>query len=218
VTTSLIHLIETTGLVAIFLAMILESMGIPLAVEVVAPLGGALAAAGKFSLVEVIVAVVAGNLIGSFIAYGLALRYGRRLVLGPGHYIGLSEGHLELADRFFARFGSWAVLIGRVLPVICGYISYPAGLARMRPVWFGITTLIGATVWATVLATVGYKLGEHWRQFANALGALTIPFVLVLVALIVVAYVLGRRWVHRQTAVPAATSSEPAATAADDPK
>lgn len=203
-TTSLVHLVETGGLIAIFLAMILESMGIPISVEVVAPVGGALAAAGKFSLVEVIVAVVAGNLIGSFIAYGLALRYGRRLVLGPGRYIGLSDGHLQLADRFFDRFGAWAVLVGRVLPVICGYISYPAGLARMRPLWFGITTLIGATVWATVLATVGYKLGENWRAFANALGALTIPFVLLLVALLVVAYVLGRRWVHRQTAVSAA--------------
>jgi membrane protein DedA with SNARE-associated domain len=208
VTTSLVHLVETGGLVAIFLAMILESMGIPISVEVVAPVGGALAAAGKFSLVEVIVAVVAGNLIGSFIAYWLALRYGRRLVLGPGHYIGLSEGHLQLADRFFARFGAWAVLVGRVLPVICGYISYPAGLARMRVVWFGITTLIGATVWATVLAVVGYKLGENWRTFANALGALTIPFVLVLVALIVVAYVLGRRWVHKQTAVPVAARDD----------
>lgn len=207
-TTSLVHLVETGGLIAIFLAMVLESCGIPLAIEVVAPLGGALAAAGKFSLVEVIVAVVAGNLIGSFIAYGLALRYGRRLVLGPGRYIGLSEGHLELADRFFARFGAWAVLIGRVLPVICGYISYPAGLARMRPLWFGIMTLVGATVWATVLATLGYKLGEHWQQLANALGRLTVPFVLILIALLVVAYVLGRRWVHRQTAAPAVTAED----------
>ncbi len=207
-TTSLVHLVETGGLIAIFIAMVLESCGIPLAIEVVAPLGGALAAAGKFSLIEVIVAVVAGNLVGSFIAYGLALRYGRRLVLGPGRYIGLSEGHLELADRFFDRFGAWAVLIGRVLPVICGYISYPAGLARMRPLWFGITTLVGATVWATVLATLGYKLGEHWQQLANALGRLTVPFLLVLVALVVVAYVLGRRWVHRQTAVPAASAGD----------
>lgn len=208
-TASLIHLVETGGLIVIFLAMVLESCGIPLSVEVVAPAAGALAAAGHLSLIGVIVAVVAGNMVGSFIAYGLARRYGRGLVLGPGRYIGLSEGHLELADRFFERFGAWAVLIGRVLPVICGYISYPAGLARMRPLWFGITTLIGATVWATVLTTVGYKLGENWRLFANALGALTIPFVLVLIALIVVAYVLGRRWVNRQTAVPAATAEDP---------
>ncbi len=210
-TASLVHLIETGGLVAIFLAMILESCGIPVAIEVVAPVGGALAAAGKLNLAAVIVAVVAGNLIGSFVAYGLARRYGRRLILGPGRYIGLSEGHLDLADRFFDRFGAWAVLIGRVLPVICGYISFPAGLARMRVVWFGVTTLVGATVWASALAIVGYKLGEHWEQFANALGALKVPFIIVLVGLVVVAYILGRRWVHRQTA-----TTPVKATRADD--
>jgi membrane protein DedA with SNARE-associated domain len=201
-TASLIHLVETGGLIAIFLAMILESCGIPVAIEVVAPVGGALAAAGKLSLVGVIVAVVAGNMIGSFIAYWLARRYGPRLILGPGRYIGLSEGHLQLADRFFDKFGAWAVLIGRVLPVICGYISFPAGLARMRLVWFGITTLVGATVWAAFLTIVGYELGHEWPRFANAVGALTIPFVLLLVALIVVAYVLGRRWVNRQVHMP----------------
>lgn len=207
-TASLVHLIETGGLIAIFLAMILESCGIPVAIEVVAPVGGALAAAGKLNLGAVIIAVVAGNVIGSFIAYGLARRYGRRLVLGPGRYIGLSEGHLELADRFFARFGAWAVLIGRVLPVICGYISYPAGLARMRVAWFAVMTVVGATVWASLLTLIGYKLGEHWEELANALGALKVPFVIVLVALIVVAYVLGRRWVHRQTTPVGATRAD----------
>jgi len=210
VTSSLIHLVETGGLIAIFLAMILESAGIPIAIEVVAPVGGALAAAGKLSLVGVVVAVVLGNLVGSFIAYWLARRYGPRLILGPGRHIGLSEGHLQLADRFFDRFGNWAVLIGRVLPVICGYISYPAGLARMRLIWFGVMTLVGATVWAVFLTIVGYELGHEWQRFANAVGALTIPFVLLMVALIVVAYILGRRWVHRQTAVPAAVARDDA--------
>lgn len=211
-TASLVHLIETGGLVVIFLAMILESCGLPIAIEVVAPVGGALAAAGKLNLPTVIVAIVAGNLIGSFVAYGLARRYGRRLILGPGRYIGLSEGHLLLADRFFERFGAWAVLIGRMLPVICGYVSYPAGLARMRLVWFGIATLVGATVWASAFAILGYKLGQHWEDVANALGSLTVPAILVMVGLIVLAYVLGRRWVHRQTSAMAA---DPAAEAVD---
>lgn len=199
-TASLIHLVQTGGLVAIFLAMILQSCGIPLSVEVVAPVGGALASQGKLPLAGVIIAIALGNLVGSFIAYALARRFGRRLILGPGRYIGLSEGHLLLADRFFKRFGVWAVLIGRVLPVICGYISYPAGLVRMRPVIFGVMTLIGSAVWATILTVIGYSLGRHWQQFADTLGALTIPFVIVLVILVVIAYLLGRRWVHQQTA------------------
>jgi membrane protein DedA with SNARE-associated domain len=197
VTASLIHLVEAGGLVAILLAMILESCGIPLSVEVIAPVGGALAAQGKLSLVGVILAVLVGNLIGSFIAYALARRYGRRLLLGPGRYIGLSEGHLALAERFFIRFGTWTVLVGRVLPVVCGYISFPAGLARMRVLPFGIMTVIGAAIWASFLTLIGYELGQNWERLANALGALTIPFVLVIVVLLVVAYVLGRRRITR---------------------
>lgn len=200
-TASLIHLVETGGLVAIFLAMALESCGIPIAIEVVAPVGGALAAAGDLSLAGVLVAVIGGNVVGSFVAYWLAHRFGRRLILGPGRYIGLSDGHLLLADRFFGRFGAWAILIGRVLPVICGYISFPAGLARMRLVWFGVMTLVGAAIWATFLTLAGYFLGQNWQRFANAIGVLTIPFILVMVALIVLAYILGRRWVHKQTAI-----------------
>ncbi|MGH7922408.1 MAG: DedA family protein [Candidatus Dormibacteraceae bacterium] len=115
----------------------------------------------------------------------------------PRSYIGLSERLLSLADRFFARFGVWAVLIGRVLPVICGYISFPAGLAHMRLVWFTIMTLVGCAIWAIFLTVVGYKLGQDWQGFANTMGALTVPFVLVVVVLIVIAYVIGRRWMHK---------------------
>ncbi|MGH9103366.1 MAG: DedA family protein [Acidimicrobiales bacterium] len=179
--------------------MILESCGIPLSVEVIAPVGGALAAQGKLPLVGVIASVVIGNVIGSFMAYGLARRFGRELILGPGHYVGLSEGHLELADRFFSRLGVWAVLVGRVLPAICGYVSFPAGLARMRLLPFGIMTLIGSAIWATFLTVIGYKLGRHWQQFAHALGTLTIPFLLALIVLIVLAYLLGRRWVRQRS-------------------
>lgn len=196
-TASLIHLVQTGGLVAVLLAMILESCGIPLSVEVIAPVGGALAAQGKLPLVGVILAVLVGNVIGSFIAYALARRYGRRLLLGPGRYIGLSEDHLALAERFFTRFGTWTVLIGRLLPVVCGYISFPAGLARMRLLPFGIMTVIGSAIWASFLTLIGYELGQNWQKLADSLGALTIPFVLGIAGLLVVAYLLGRRRVTR---------------------
>lgn len=197
-TPSLVHLVEVGGLVAIFLTMILESCGIPLSIEVIAPVGGALAAQGKLPLVGVIVAAVIGNLLGAFIAYGLARRFGRRLVLGPGRYVGLSEGHLALADRFFARMGAWAVLIGRVLPAIRTYISFPAGLARMDVLPFGIMTLVGSALFATFLTLAGYKLGQHWQQLASTLGKLTIPFAILLCALVIIAYLIGRRWVHQR--------------------
>ena len=207
-TTSLVHLVETGGLIAIFLAMILESMGIPISVEVVAPVGGALAAAGKFSLVEVIVAVVAGNLIGSFIAYWLAFRYGRRLVLGPGHYIGLSEGHLQLADRFFARFGACG---GARRPGAARDLWVHLVSGRPRPDARGLVRHHDADR----SHRLGYRPGGRRLQARRELadvrqrpGCAHHPLRPVLVALIVVAYVLGRRWVHKQTAVPVAARDD----------
>lgn len=199
VSSSLIHAVETWGLAAILLTMIVESCGIPLSIEVVAPIGGALAAQGRINLAGVILAATIGNVIGSLIAYWLARRFGRAIVLGPGRWIGLSEGHLELAERFFGRFGAWAAFVGRFLPVIRTYISFPAGLAEMSLVPFTLLTALGSLIWAGALAYAGFRLGQHWQDVERALGVLTIPFLLVAIALVVVAYVLGRRWVHGRT-------------------
>src|SRR5207247_438913 len=81
-------------------------------------------------------AIVVGafaNLVGSLVAYVLAARFGEPLLLGPGRYVGIRRHHLELADGWFQRWGLLAVFVGRVLPVIRTYISFPAGLARVEP-------------------------------------------------------------------------------------
>src|SRR2546425_9427164 len=131
----LIQIISAGGLLAIFLTMAAESAGIPISSEIVVPLGGALAAQGKLSFVGVVVAASAGNLLGSLIAYLLVRRYGEALILGPGRRVGLTTGHLRLANRFFDRWGLPAVFAGRLLPVIRTYIPFPAGLSRisLRP-------------------------------------------------------------------------------------
>src|SRR5437660_799897 len=116
--------------------MAAESAGIPISSEIVVPLGGALSAQGRLSFGAVIVAASLGNLGGSLVAYGLSRRYGRTLVLGPGRRVGLNQMHLRLADRFFERFGWLAVFIGRLLPVVRTYISFPAGLSNVRVVPF----------------------------------------------------------------------------------
>src|SRR5439155_1291622 len=81
-----------------------------------------------------VAAIIAGgvaNLVGSLIAYGVAARFGEPLLLGPGRYVGIRRHHLEMADGWFRRWGLVAVFVGRVLPVIRTYISFPAGLARI---------------------------------------------------------------------------------------
>src|SRR2546428_2639224 len=113
----LIQMISAGGLIAIFLTMAAESAGIPISSEIVVPLGGALASQGKLPFIGVVIAASAGNLLGSLVAYLLVRRYGDELILGPGHRVGLTAGHLRLANRFFERWGLFAVFYGRPFPV-----------------------------------------------------------------------------------------------------
>src|SRR5256884_7965146 len=139
----LIQIISAGGLLAIFLTMTAESAGIPISSEIVVPLGGALASQGKLSFVGVVIAASAGNLLGSLVAYLLVRRYGEVLILGPGRRVGLTAGHLRLANRLFERWGLFAVFIGRLLPVIRTYISYAVFCLKKKIVPFTLATLAG---------------------------------------------------------------------------
>src|SRR6267143_2698017 len=163
-TQSLISLVGTWGLPAIFVTMTAESAGLPISSEIVVPLGGALASQGKLNLVLVVAVSSLANLVGSLIAFYLTRRFGERVVLSrAGRWLGLSKGHLRLANRFFDRFGLWAVFIGRLLPIIRTYISFPAGLSRIGYVRFTLATLAGAIPWNFGLAYAGFLLGQHWE-------------------------------------------------------
>src|SRR3979411_1544860 len=143
----IIQIISAGGILAIFVTMAAESAGIPISSEIVVPLGGALASQGSLPFVAVVVAAPLGNLVGSLVAFWLTQRYGRAVILGPGRRLGFSEGHLRLAERFFERFGSIAVFVGRLLPVVRTYISFPAGLSRMGVTRFATLTLLGSIPW-----------------------------------------------------------------------
>ena len=190
----LISLVGSWGLIAIFITMTGESAGIPISSEIVVPLGGALASQGRLSLPAVIAVSSVANLVGSLIAFWLTRRYGERVVLSrAGRWIGLSRGHLRLAHRFFDRFGLWAVFLGRLLPIVRTYISFPAGISRIGYVRFTLATLAGAIPWNFALAYAGYRLGEHYEAVAAYLGPLVVPIAVAVVILLAVAWWFGRR-------------------------
>jgi membrane protein DedA with SNARE-associated domain len=189
----LIQIVSAGGLLAIFLTMAAESAGIPISSEIVVPLGGALASQGKLSFVGVVVASSAGNLLGSLVAYLVVRRYGEAVILGPGRRVGLTAGHLRLANRFFARWGLFAVFAGRLLPVIRTYISFPAGLSRITVVPFTLATIGGAIPWNLALAYAGFKLGQNYERVSGAIGPFTLPIAIIVLLLIVAAYYYGRR-------------------------
>jgi len=194
-TAALSGFVASYGLLAVFVLMVLESCGFPFPSEVIMPTGGLLAATGHIQggIVAVILAGAVGNLVGSLIAYGLAARFGEPLLLGPGRYVGIRPHHLEMADGWFRRWGLPAVLVGRVLPVIRTYISFPAGLAKIDLKKFSLLTFVGALPWCAALALVGYVLGRNYERISGPLEKGAIAIALAVAVAVLVWYFRGRR-------------------------
>lgn len=192
------HFIATYGYLAVFVLMVAESACIPVPSELIMPLGGALAAGAvaghHLSLTLVIVAGVAGNVVGSYIAWAVGWYGGQAALRRWGGRFWLREHDIEVANRWFDRYGPRAVLIGRLLPVVRTFISLPAGIARMRPLRFGVYTTIGCIPWTTALAVAGYAVGKNWESIASAFhGPTYIIAAVVVVALVVTAWRYRRR-------------------------
>ncbi len=198
-TQALVNLVTNYGLLAVLVLMAAESCGLPFPSEVIMPVGGALAAAGHLNLGLVILAGAVGNLVGSAVAYWLAARFGTPLLLGPGRRVGFSEKHLAMADRWFDRYGLLAVFIGRVLPVIRTYISFPAGLAGVRRTPFALLTFVGALPWCAALALVGFELKSNYDTIAGPLSKAAIVIALVVAIGLVVWFLRVRASANQDT-------------------
>jgi membrane protein DedA with SNARE-associated domain len=209
-TQQLISLVSTWGFIAIFITMVGESAGLPISSEIVVPLGGALASQAKLglggTLVQLILVVAVSsvaNLTGSLIAFYLTRRFGERVILSrAGRWMGLSKGHLRLAHRFFDRWGLWAVFLGRLLPIVRTYISFPAGLSRIGYLRFSIVTLLGAIPWNFGLAYAGFLLGQHYETVATTLAPFAIPLAILVVIILGLAWWFGRRLGEEEDAKP----------------
>lgn len=164
--------ISKVGYLGVIVLMGIESACIPLPSEIIMPFAGALTVPdvalqyGRtvFSLFWVATAGAIGCNLGSVVAYEIGFYGGRPLIEKYGSYILMSRHDLDLADRFFTRFGSAAVFIGRLLPVIRTFIALPAGIARMPRLRFHIYTFVGSWPWCLGLAWIGMKLGERWHS------------------------------------------------------
>ncbi len=157
-----IAVISAGGYLGIVLLMALTSAGIAIPSELIMPFAGYLVAQGKFSLIGVATAAAIGENVGAGIAYQIGKSGGRPLIARYGRYVLIDTPHVEAAERFFARWGSAAALIGRLLPVVRSFIAYPAGIAHMNRVKFHLYTTLGSWPWCFALAWIGMKLGKAW--------------------------------------------------------
>jgi membrane protein DedA with SNARE-associated domain len=189
--------IASYGVLAVFLLMTAESACIPIPSEVIMLLGGALSAgavAGAHpSLLAVCVAGVAGNVVGSYLAWAVGRFAGPAAVRRFGRYVWLREHDLERAEEWFARRGALSVCVGRLLPVVRTFISLPAGTAGMPALRFGLYSAVGCIPFITVLALAGHAVGARWQSIADAFHGPTYIIAGLAAVAIVVAIVRHRR-------------------------
>lgn len=159
----IINTISLLGYGGIILLMAIESACIPLPSEVIMPFSGFLVFDGRFNLWLVGLAGAVGCVLGSIVAYWVGAYGGRPLIEKYGKYILISHHDLDLADRFFKKYGDIAIFFSRLLPVVRTYISFPAGIAKMRFWHFVLYTFLGSFPWCLGLGYVGLKMGENWE-------------------------------------------------------
>lgn len=176
-----IAVISRMGLPGIVLLMAIESACIPLPSEVIMPFSGYLVFLGEHSLWAVSLAGAFGCVVGSVPAYYLGMYGGRPLIERYGKYVLVSPRDLDLADRWFARYGEATVFFARLLPVIRTFIAFPAGVARMDMARFLAYTFAGSLPWCLGLAYIGMVMGENWpalreyfHKFDVAIGAVLV--------------------------------------------
>jgi membrane protein DedA with SNARE-associated domain len=179
------------GVPAVFLLMILESACLPVPSEVIMLFAGYLVSIDRMGLTEAVIAGTAGNLVGSWIAWGVGMSGGRALLERHGRYVHITPARLDMADRWFARRGERIVLIARCLPIIRTFISLPAGIARM-PFWrFTLYTAVGSLPWVLALTLLGVQVGSKWDEWHKRLEVL--DYVVVAGILAGIVYLVMRR-------------------------
>jgi membrane protein DedA with SNARE-associated domain len=196
---------------ALILFGFLEAACIPIPSEVTFGFAGVLAYQGHLNLVLVIIIGSLAELAGSYASYAVGRVGGKPLVHKWGRYVLVTQGDVDRAERFLAGRGAWAISLGRMLPFIRAFTSIVAGLVRVPAARFGVFSLIGTVIYATVLSLIGYEVGHAWGSINHGLTIAT--YILVAIVVIVIAgFVLYRlRQFRREGAQAKAAGQEPAA-------
>jgi membrane protein DedA with SNARE-associated domain len=157
--------IDAAGALGVALLVALESIIPPIPSEIVLAMAGYLAGEGRFNVVLVVLAATAGSLAGALVLYWLGAAAGEdRLKRWLDKLPLVDRDDLEKADRWFERHGRWAVLFGRMVPVVRSLVSVPAGANRMPLPEFVAFTTLGSGIWNTLFVGLGYALGSRWQQ------------------------------------------------------
>lgn len=183
----ILGVISRTGYLGIFVLMFLQSINIPVPSEVIMPFSGFLASRGVFNFWLVVLIGTVGNLAGAYLSYKLAYAFLGSATRDRHPFLKkiASEKNLALAQKWFDKYGSISVFFSRMVPVVSTFISFPAGLAKMRLSLFLPLTFAGSFVWSYVLTKIGFILGANWsliQVYFRKLDYIILAFIVVGIA------------------------------------
>ena len=205
---SLTSLIGDHGLYAVFILMVIDAV-LPAASELVMLYAGVVASGALpgqdvvlfghqieshfWAYVAMSMAGVLGNTVGSVMGWAIGFYGGRPLIEKRGRWLHLGPENLDKAERWFARWGDWAVCLGRVTPVVRSFVSIPAGLARMPLGRFTVFTFLGCIPWCFGLAGIGWALGSSYESFHHDFRFVEIAVGVLVVSLVAIWIIRRRR-------------------------
>src|SRR5579864_5269032 len=209
--------LTSAGYAALILFGFLEAACIPISSEITFGFAGVLAYQGHLNLALVIILGSLAELGGSYASYAIGRLGGKPLVHRLGRYVLVTQSDVDRAERFLAGRGSWAVVVGRMLPFVRAFTSIVAGLVRIPAIRFGVLSLIGTVIYATVLSLIGYEVGHAWGSINHGLTIATYILVAIVVIAIAGFVVYRLRQFRRESAQAAAVPAAGGTPAAGPP-
>ena len=180
---------DAMGWPGVVFLMGIESAAIPFPSELIMPLAGWLLIEAKgdsaWMLLMAAFYGALGNLLGSWVAYGISYKGGRPLLKKYGKYVLVTQNEVDRAEEWFQKYGEIAVFASRMLPVVRTFISVPAGIARMNIWKFSFYTFVGSYPWSLGLAYGGFKLGENWEDLRRVMRPFDFPIAGIIIVVVV---------------------------------
>lgn len=162
------QLVESIGIFGAGLFIAIESVVIPLPSEIVLLLSGFNVSIGEFSFFSVWVATTIGSLVGAYFLYSIGYAVSKegieKLVLRFGKFVGIKQRDVDVAFRWFDKYGTFVIFFGRLIPLIRSLVSIPAGLAKMSLARFSLLTVAGSGIWNALWIYIGIQLEDRWRE------------------------------------------------------
>ncbi|MBO2537704.1 DedA family protein [Rummeliibacillus suwonensis] len=196
----IIEIMNSYGYIGILFLIALENIFPPIPSEVILTFSGFLTTTSDVTVLGVIIFSTLGSVVGAIILYGIGrildVERLEKTVERWGHLLRLTKKDIQKADAWFRRIGVWAVLIGRLVPLVRSLISIPAGMARMNFSIFLFFTTIGSLIWNSVLVNLGAALGSSWDTIAGYIETyshIVVILLAVLFMLFIVWFIKSRK-------------------------